>query len=268
MCYRVTVRQAALAPLLVFGARMSSIQTLESQNSFFLVNLVLAIVNLAFLTQTLCSRGVCFFDRSDTLGLVNLTNVTKRVANLTNEINMVTPNEYRPNQFELDIVLSVYDENPGQVLNHLESCCNATSCRVFVYSSMAEGTSRSHDLEHKTHEKHDLEEWMNTETSYQKIGTHVNNSWTGTEATGFMSHIAREYDNYAAQVAFVHAHVSSWHSGRLCDIISRGVRSTVSMTGKSSYVNLNNPYPRRCVSRNNVVGVHASTKLRDNIYGN
>ena len=159
MCYRVTVRQAALAPLLVFGARMSSIQTLVSQNSFFLVNLVLAIVNLAFLTQTLCSRGVCFFDRSDTLGLVNLTNVTKRVANLTNETNMVTPNEYRPNQFELDIVLSVYDENPGQVLNHLESCCNATSCRVFVYSSMAEGTSRSHDLEHKTHEKHDLEDW-------------------------------------------------------------------------------------------------------------
>ena len=109
---------------------------------------------------------------------------------------------------------------------------------------------------------------MNTETSYQKIGTHVNNSWTGGEATGFMSHIAREYDNYAAQVAFVHAHVSSWHSGRLCDIISKGVRSTVSMNGKSSYVNLNNPYPRRCVSRNNVVGVHASTKLRDNIYGN
>jgi len=273
VCYRVTVRQAALAPLLVFGARnpallMSSNQTLVSQNSFFLVNLVLAIVNLAFLTQTLCSRGVCFFDRSDTLGLVNLTNVTKRVANLTNEINMVTPNEYRPNQFELDIVLSVYDENPGQVLNHLESCCNATSCRVFVYSSMAEGTSRSHDLEHKTHEKHDLEDWMNTETSYQKIGTHVNNSWTGGEATGFMSHIAREYDNYAAQVAFVHAHVSSWHSGRLCDIISKGVRSTVSMNGKSSYVNLNNPYPRRCVSRNNVVGAHASTKLRDNIYGN
>ena len=86
---------------------MSSIQTLVSQNSFFLVNLVLAIVNLAFLTQTLCSRGVCFFDRSDTLGLVNLTNVTKRVANLRNETNMVTPNEYRPNQFELDIVLSV-----------------------------------------------------------------------------------------------------------------------------------------------------------------
>ena len=138
MCYRVTVRQAALAPLLVFGARnpallTSSIQTLVSQNSFFLVNLVLAIVNLALLTQTLCSRGVCFFDRSDTLGLVNLTNVTKRVANLTNEIKMmVTPNEYRPNQFELDIVLSVYDENPGQILNHLESCCNATSCRVFV----------------------------------------------------------------------------------------------------------------------------------------
>ena len=40
------------------------------------------------------------------------------------------------------------------------------------------------------------------------------------------------------------------------------------MTGKSLYVNLNNLYPRRCVSRNNVVGVHASTKLGDNIYGN
>ena len=248
---------------------MSSLRTLLSQNSLFLVNLVLAIVNLALLTHTLCLRGVCLFsDGSDRLDLMNLTNVTKGVANLTNETKIAPPNEHRQNQLELDIVLSVYDENPGQILNHLESCCDATSCRVFVYSSMAEGSTRSHDFDHKTHEEHELDDWMNTETSYKKYGTHVNNSWTGTEATGFLSHVAREYDNYAARIAFVHAHVTSWHSDRLCDIITRGVKSTGSVSGNSSYINLSKPYPRRCLSRNNFVGPHTSKELKDNVYDN
>ena len=245
---------------------MSSLRTLVSYNTCLHFNIFIVFGNLLFLT---CSfEGVCFSDKSDRLALANLTNVTKDMANVTNETDLVTPNEYRQIQFELDIILSVYDENPGEILNHLESCCNATSCRVFVYSSMAEGTSRSHDLEHKTHEKHELEEWLNVQTRYQKFGARVNNSWTGTEATGFLWHIAHEYDNYAAKIAFVHSHISSWHSGRMCDIISRGVNNPSASNGKSTYVNLNNQYPRRCISRNNVVGVHTSENLRDNIYGN
>jgi uncharacterized membrane protein len=127
---------------------------------------------------------VCFSDKSERLAFANLTNVTKE--GFTNETDLlgITPKNVA-NQFELDIILSAYDENPGQILSHLESCCDATSCRVFVYSSMAKGTRRSHDLENRTREKHELEDWMNTKTRFQKFGARVNNSWTGSEATGF-----------------------------------------------------------------------------------
>ena len=106
---------------------------------------------------------------------------------------------------------------------------------------------------------------MNTKTRFQKFGARVNNSWTGSEATGFLWHMAHEYDNYAAKVVFVHAHVSSWHSGELCDIITTGVHNASASNG---YVNLNNPYQRRCLSRNNLVGLFASEEMRDVIYGN
>lgn len=210
---------------------------------------------------------MCFSDKSERLAFANLTNVTKEgFTNATNETDLlgITPKNVA-NQFELDIILSAYDENPGQILSHLDSCCDATSCRVFVYSSMAKGTRRSHDLENRTREKHELEDWMNTKTRFQKFGARVNNSWTGSEATGFLWHIAHEYDNYAAKVAFVHAHVSSWHSGELCDIITTGVHNASASNG---YVNLNNPYQRRCLSRNNLVGLFASEEMRDVIYGN
>jgi len=247
---------------------MSSFGTLGSQNTFFHFNVFFGFLNLLFLTYN-TFEGACFSGKSVRLTLANLTHVTKDFANTTNGTDLVSsPSEYRQNQFELDIILSVYDENPGEILNHLESCCDVTSCRVFVYSSMAEGTSRSHELEHRTRENHELEDWMNTPTRYQKFGARVNNSWTGTESTGFLWHIAHEYDNYAAKVAFVHSHVSSWHSGRLCDIIKRGASDPSVTNGKSTYINLNNPYPRRCVSRTNAEGIHTSEELRDNIYEN
>ena len=189
-------------------------------------------------------------------------------ANVTRVMNETGLEEHQTNKVDLDIVLAVYDENPQTILNHLEGCCNSSSCRVYIYSSMAPGTSRSHELERRKREKHDLEEWLAVNTSFSKFGGRVNNTWTGTEATAFLWHISDQYDNHAAKSAFMHAHITAWHSDRMCDIIRRGLGQLSGNVTGPAYVNLNKPYPRRCLSPNAFTGVHTSEELRNNVFTN
>ena len=183
-------------------------------------------------------------------------------------------------RFELDVVMSVYDENPGTVLGHLETCCRAETCRAWVYSSFNSGVSvRSHSLESARREVHELEDWLAVNTTFEKRGARVNNSWTGTESTAYVTHVHEHYDDLADKIAFVHGHVTSWHSDRLCDIIQRGlskIDEVASRDDNSSsiskaptvYVNVNRPYDLRCMSRTGVSGVFADENLRDGVYGN
>lgn len=128
---------------------------------------------------------------------------------------------------------------------------------------------RSHTLQKQEQVELGIEGWMNVSTPFEKHGLRVNNTWTGTESTAYLTHVHELYDDLADKLAFVHGHVSSWHSGNICDIIHNGVakadRATV---GKSVYVNINKPYPLRCLSRNGTSGLFATEELRAKVYDN
>lgn len=126
--------------------------------------------------------------------------------------------------FKLDIIVSVYDENPERVLRHLETCCFSRDCRVWLYSAFESGVSeRSHELQSANREVHEIEDWLSVNTTFEKHGARVNNSWTGTESTAYVTHAHERYDDLADKVAFVQGHISSWHSAEMCDTIRSGV---------------------------------------------
>ena len=179
--------------------------------------------------------------------------------------------------FELDIIVSVYDENPEKVLRHLETCCSAGTCRVWLYSAFESGVSeRSHALESVNRELHEIEDWLSVNTTFEKHGARVNNSWTGGESTAYVTHVHEHYDDLADKLAFVHGHVSSWHSAEMCGTIRSGVSKAVSQGQNESphvnlpsvHININKPYELRCISRTGVSGPFATESLRDSVYEN
>ena len=175
--------------------------------------------------------------------------------------------------FNLDIVVAVHDENPREVLEHLSRCCDAITCRVFVYSSFdgsgtpwpgeEEAGSRVDDDDDDEKKKKtyaaDAESWRRVPTPYRKRVTTVNNSWGGGKHTAYLTYLAKQFDDMGGRVAFVHGynssfHVESWHSDNVCNAISNGLLSLDAPSTWYKYVNIAYPYPRRCVSRNGVAG--------------
>ena len=182
--------------------------------------------------------------------------------------------------FKLDIIVSVYDENPERVLRHLETCCFSRDCRVWLYSAFESGVSeRSHELQSANREVHEIEDWLSVNTTFEKHGARVNNSWTGTESTAYVTHAHVRYDDLADKVAFVQGHISSWHSAEMCDTIRSGVSKVEEAVSRdrnesphanssSVYININKPYSMRCISRTGVSGPGATESLRDSVYEN
>ena len=236
--------------------------------------------SFAFLTSA-CAIALFYL-----VGVGVFTRSTPRVAyalarsRYVKEVSQVKrPDDVRA--FELDVIVSVYDENPETVLRHLETCCSSETCRVWLYSAFEPGVSeRSHALDSTRRENHEIQDWLDVHTSFVKSGARVNNSWTGSESTAYITHIHEHYNDLADKIAFVHGHVSSWHSGKMCDIIRVGLskveeaglmkstNSRVDLDSPSVYVNINAPYPWRCISRAGFSGPFATESLRDGVYAN
>ena len=178
----------------------------------------------------------------------------------------------RPTESTHDIILSVYDENSQDVLRHLEKCCPQDSCRAFIYSSLNEGSTRSHEhvyrrkKERIKRETHTLDTWLSVDTSYNTSGKTVDNTLTGTEATAYITHIVDNYDNLADTLAFVHGHIHSWHSKKMCDIIKRGMKNLKKNKKDTVYVNINKPHSRRCMSKKGISGRGTSIEMRDHVF--
>ena len=109
-------------------------------------------------------------------------------------------------------------------------------------------------------------------TTFEKHGARVNNSWTGTESTAYVTHAHVRYDDLADKVAFVQGHISSWHSAEMCDTIRSGVSKVEEAVSRdrnesphanssSVYININKPYSMRCISRTGVSGPGATESL-------
>ena len=174
-------------------------------------------------------------------------------------------------RYELDVVVSVYDEVPQTLLGHLAGCCPKDTCRVWLYSAFEKGgkSVRSHTLQKQTQVALDIDGWMQVSTPFKKYGGRVNNTWTGTESTAYLTHVYERYDDFADKVAFVHGHLTSWHSDTICSIVREGVKkANLAMQSNAGavYVNINKPYPMRCLSRNGQSGQYATEELRTKVY--
>ena len=175
-----------------------------------------------------------------------------------------------PGRRELDIIVAAYDEDPGTTLRHIETCCSPETCQVFIYLSKSGDSQRSHS-QPASQSHYTAEDWQEFRTPFNKLVIPVDNSWTGTESTGFMTHIVERFSNLSKALAFVHGHITSWHSDSLCDIINNGMnvlRSRKAWAEDAVYVNLNKPYPRRCLSPSGFSGIYATHALRDKVYSN
>ena len=184
------------------------------------------------------------------------------------------------NTSSLDLVVSVYDESPVAVLGHLEECCSPLTCRVFIYSSASQDSTRLGRAYRKGDPSNHgvpLQDWLKSRTKFPLQVESVNNSWTGTEATAYATHIAKHYDDLAVNLAFVQGHLTSWHSDRMCSIIIAGIKKiphgNVAKAEQDElkntvYINLNKPYPRRCLSPTGISGPVTSDALRDKFFAN
>lgn len=171
---------------------------------------------------------------------------------------------------ELDIIVAAYDEDPRPTLRHIETCCSPETCQVFIYLSQNGDSQRSHS-QPASQSRYTAEDWQDIKTPFNKLVIPVENSWTGSESTGFMTHIVGRFSKLGKALAFVHGHITSWHSDSLCDVINNGMnalRSRNAWEERAVYINLNRPYPRRCLSPNGFSGIYATQELRDKVYSN
>ena len=180
----------------------------------------------------------------------------------------VSPEKQR---YELDIVVSVYDEVPQTLSGHLAGCCPKDTCRVWLYSAFDKGgkSVRSHTLQKQTQVALDIDDWMEVSTPFEKHGGRVNNTWTGTESTAYLTHVYERYDDFADNIAFIHGHLASWHSDTVCSIVREGVKKAniaIQSNAGAVYVNINKPYPMRCLSRKGQSGPSATEELRTKVY--
>ena len=174
---------------------------------------------------------------------------------------------------ELDIVVSVYDEDPQLLLQHLNQCCDPKTCRVFMYLGMSLTSSRSHAIEERIRSNHgnlrDSVYWSNVYTPFTKTVLNVDNSWSGSEATAYITYIESQYHDMSQMVAFVHGHVTSWHSNNLCDAVLSGMQRTALNLQAPAYyteISLPNLFTVRCMSPYGFYGDHVNEDLRRFVY--
>lgn len=157
----------------------------------------------------------------------------------------------------MDVVLAVASEPVG-VLETVQSCSQPES-RIFAYVSSGNGISNSL-TKHSEKKNHDqkkvLREWMGRKDERTFVAE-VANSWSGSEASAYVLHIVTHYHDLAPKTIFLHAHDGSWHSEGICKLISR----SESAHERVGFLNLNKPYPRRCLSPHRAIGPFVDRRL-------
>jgi len=182
-----------------------------------------------------------------------------------------------------DLIVAVYDENPTEYLKHLEDCCPARECRVWIYSGYSPGSKRSHSIAPRSHSPPaSIEEWLRVETKYEKFAFSVNNSHGGGgEATGYLTHIYQHYhdDDLPSTLFFLHGHVTSWHQReKQCRKISERLERVKLMRDSKSEHDRSDRkifwsvsdrhHATRCMSLRGWKGENMNAELRDQVYNN
>ena len=157
----------------------------------------------------------------------------------------------------MDIVVAVGSESVN-FLSQISPCLGSN--RIFLYVSSGNGVANSltpHAYKNKEH----LSEWLRQEKNNVFV-SEIANTWSGTEASAFSLHIVTHYYDMAPKTIFLHAHDGSWHSGRVCKLVRTG------LAAQTKFLNLNLPYPLRCLSPSKFTGYGANAHVRDFYYAN
>lgn len=152
----------------------------------------------------------------------------------------------------IDYVFAAYDEPPEDLYKELEQCITKKD-RVFVYLKIS--SNRTHSMRKKgikqlfqarTVTPNNISSWTNVSTSFRKEINLMTVAPKMDEFPGFLLHIINHYDDMNPYTVFLHAHTTSWHSNKICGIVSTGL----SNIRKSHYgfQNINYYYTRRCAS--------------------
>ena len=223
--------------------------------------------------ETLCD---CGGQQSNSSSSLSLEESTERKENQSPVVERANASS------SYDLIVAVYDENPTEYLRHLEDCCPARQCRVWIYSGYSPESKRSHSIEPRSRSPASIEEWLRVDTKYEKFAFSVNNSHGGgTEATGYLTHIYKHYhdDDLPSTLFFLHGHVTAWHQRKKqCMKISEGlervklVRESKSEHDRSDrkiFWSVNDSHhATRCMSLRGWKGEHMNARVRDQVYNN
>lgn len=158
----------------------------------------------------------------------------------------------------MDIVVAVGHETI-QFLSHITPCLDS-STNLFVYVSSGNGRSRSL-TPHIYGSRNQFQKWLAVKQDRVFV-SEIANTWSGTEASAFALHIVTHYHEMALKTVFLHAHDGSWHSDRACALVMRAKATSP----ETRFLNLNHPFPLRCLSPSNVLGPSVDRGVRDFYY--
>ena len=159
------------------------------------------------------------------------------------------------------VVLSTYREMPSQLLGRLSECIGSDDL-LFVYHHT--GKYRDHNNHGKIDSTVTVDDWRQTA---EAIGVDARvyelyNEWSsGDEASAYLLHIALNYEALSDRTVFLHGHIASWHSEDICSLITRG------FSANDNFVELNLPYPHRCVSDRGCTGPYVNEDVRATLMG-
>ena len=159
----------------------------------------------------------------------------------------------------MDVVVAIGAEPVQPFLSTLLGCTPNRD----LYFYVASGHGKSHSLTQHKFNASRLSEWLSMHRGRVHV-SEVANTWSGTEASAFILHIVTHYHDLAAKTVFLHGHGSSWHSDPVCSLIRRSEVARPDV----GFLNINRPFPKRCLSPSPVFGPSVSAAVRDRYYQN
>ena len=151
----------------------------------------------------------------------------------------------------IDYVFAAYDEPPDDLYKELENCVSPND-RVFVYLKIS--SARTHAeiqtglykyMLNRKVAPNNIASWTNISTSFKKE-INVIHTQHNDEFAGYLLHTTNHYYDMNQYTVFLHAHISSWHSARICSIVRNGLTNI--KQSNYGFQNINYFYDRRCIS--------------------
>lgn len=155
-----------------------------------------------------------------------------------------------PTTSRVHIVTSAFDEPAGDFLKHIAHCCQS-DCEVFVYLHRLEEdglrtgfrpANWSKSPGKLQHVRAAQRSWFayaaGPQPTWRKFRVYVKMIANfNEEASAYTSYLAEQYPNFAPNVVFMQAHVTTWHlPGTTCSFVDHALAEIEVEPSRVSYV--------------------------------